>query len=102
MTTNPTRPAASRAELLCEIHQLPPVALLTPRQAAAYLNTTISVLGNWRSMRRGPRYHGANDFIRYRLGDLDEWVAQRAGEVHNPCVERIETGVTNNQRETAS
>ena len=92
MTTNTTLPFISRADVLCEIDRLPPLALLTPRQAAAYLNTTISVLGNWRSMRRGPRYHGANDFIRYRLGDLDQWVAQRAGEVISPRLELTNAG----------
>ena len=71
----------TRTKVLCEIHELPPSALLTPKQAAAYLNTTTGVMANWRSLRRGPRYHGADDFVRYRLRDLDDWVSQRASEI---------------------
>jgi hypothetical protein len=37
---------------------------------------------NWRSQRRGPRYHGKNDFVRYRISDLDMWMSTRANEIH--------------------
>ena len=84
MTLVRNRSDLSRASILHELDSLTPSALLTPREAAAYLRTSTGVLANWRSLRRGPRYHGANDFIRYRLADLDQWVTQRAGEVCGP------------------
>jgi hypothetical protein len=36
---------------------------------------------NWRSQRRGPRYYGNNNFVRYRISDLDKWMSTRANEV---------------------
>ena len=86
MLIDPKWKTESRTKIIGEIHELPPSALLTPRQAAAYLNTTTGVLANWRSLRRGPRYHGVNDFIRYRLRDLDEWISARASEIS--CIDR--------------
>jgi hypothetical protein len=84
MPTQPIRdraPEKSRADLLAEIAGLPPSAFITTTQAAAYIGSTPGVLLNWRSQRRGPRYHGKNDFIRYRISDLDLWMSSRADEV---------------------
>jgi Helix-turn-helix domain len=75
------RPEKSRADLLAEIAGLPPSAFVTTAQAAAYIGSSPGVMLNWRSQRRGPRYHGRNDFVRYRLSDLDLWMSSRAGEV---------------------
>jgi len=81
----PTKPARvsekSRAELLAEIGDLPPSAFIPTAHAAAYLGSTPGVLQCWRSQRRGPRFHGSNEFIRYRISDLDLWMATRAGEI---------------------
>jgi hypothetical protein len=71
----------SRAELLAEIAELPSSTFIPPAQAAAYIGSTSSVLHCWRSQRRGPRYHGSHEFIRYRISDLDLWMATRANEV---------------------
>jgi hypothetical protein len=71
----------SREELLAEIAGLPPSAFISTAHAAAYLGSTPGVMLNWRSQRRGPRYHGKNDFIRYRISDLDSWMSSRADEV---------------------
>jgi hypothetical protein len=70
-----------RVDLLAEVAGLPPSAFINPKQAAAYLETTASVLHCWRAQRRGPRYHGSHEFIRYRISDLDLWMATRANEV---------------------
>lgn len=70
-----------RAELLSQLNDLPDDAFVSARHAAAVLDTTTSVLANWRSQRRGPTYHGNRDFIRYRLATLHSWMNQRAGEV---------------------
>ena len=72
----------SRAELLAEIANLPSSAFINTAQAAAYIGSSPGVLLNWRSQRRGPRYHGSNDFVRYRLADLDTWMSARSDEVH--------------------
>jgi hypothetical protein len=74
-------PGKSRAELLAEIAGLPPTAFIPTAHAAAYLGSTPAVLLNWRSQRRGPRYHGKNDFVRYRISDLDLWMTSRADEI---------------------
>ena len=71
----------SRAVLLSEIADLPPSAFVTTTLAAAYINTSPAVMMNWRSQRRGPRYHGKNEFIRYRISDLDLWMSARADEI---------------------
>lgn len=59
---------------ITEIHELPLPAWLTSAEAALYLNTTCSALANLRTTGNSPTYgrHGA--FIRYRRGDLDEWM----------------------------
>jgi hypothetical protein len=78
----------SRAELLAEIAGLPPNAFVPTAHAAAYLGSTPDVMGNWRSQRRGPRYYGSHEFIRYRLADLDRFMATRADEI--PEIENAE------------
>ena len=71
----------ARADLLAEIAGLPPSAFIPTAHAAAYIGSTPGVMLNWRSQRRGPRYHGKNDFVRYRISDLDLWMSSRADEV---------------------
>jgi hypothetical protein len=71
----------SRADLLAEIASLPSSAFIPTAHAAAYLRSTPGVLQSWRSQRRGPRYHGRYEFIRYRISDLDQWMSARAGEI---------------------
>jgi hypothetical protein len=71
----------NRAIVLREIIDLPEQALLTSAKAAAYLDTTVGVLANWRSARVGPKYCGAKAFIRYKLKDLEDWMSQRSGEI---------------------
>ena len=71
----------SRADLLAEIADLPPSAFVPTVKAAAYIASTPAVMMNWRSQRRGPRYHGKNEFIRYRISDLDQWMSARANEI---------------------
>ena len=78
----------SRADLLAEIAGLPPSAFVTTMLAAAYINTSPAVMMNWRAQRRGPRYHGTREFIRYRIADLDQWMSARAGEI--PEIENFE------------
>lgn len=78
----------TRAQLLAEIAGLPPDAFVPTAHAAAYLGSTSDVMASWRSQRRGPRYYGSREFIRYRISDLDRWMARRADEV--PEFEKLE------------
>ena len=84
----------SREELLAEIAGLPPSAFVTTAQAAAYIGSTPGVMLNWRSQRRGPRYHGKNDFVRYRMCDLDLWMSCRADEIRPEAVSIVGSGLT--------
>jgi hypothetical protein len=79
----------SREELLAEVARLPALAFVPAAHAAAYLDSTADVLLNWRSQRRGPRYYGNGNFIRYRISDLDLWMSSRADEVRvdEPAIE---------------
>jgi hypothetical protein len=70
------RHTRSRAELLTEISGLPDGTYVTGRYAAAYLDTTEPVLGNWRSQRRGPEYVGNGRFIRYRISALKAFMGE--------------------------
>ena len=51
--------------------------LLDTHQAAAYLHHSKSCLEWWRLKDRGPKYVKFGGKVRYRLSDLDEWVAAR-------------------------
>ena len=74
-------PEKSRADRLAEIADLPPEAFVNTRLAAAYIDASPAVMQSWRSQRRGPRYFGRNEFVRYRIADLDLWMSARADEV---------------------
>jgi hypothetical protein len=67
--------ASSRVQSLEVLAVLPGTALLTSKEAALYLNTTPEVLRVWRSQRKGPRFKGRGQFIRYVKSDLDEFMA---------------------------
>jgi hypothetical protein len=81
MTIQTQRASVVRADLLFQVRDLPEDAFVSARHAAAVLDTSISVLANWRSQRRGPSYCGNHGFIRYRLSALHAWMSQRRGEV---------------------
>jgi hypothetical protein len=65
---------ASGAALLTVLAALPDSALLTPKEAAAYIRSTAEVLRVWRHRGRGPRFRGRGHFIRYQKSDLDEFM----------------------------
>jgi hypothetical protein len=75
------RSEKTRASLLAEISELPNDAFVSPAHAAAMLGTSMDVLQSWRDQKRGPRFHGSRGFVRYRLSDLNSFMAQRANEV---------------------
>ncbi len=54
-----------------------PKTLLTPQEAAAFLGIPSSTLAHWRSERRGPPYVKLEGrLVRYRLSDLEEYLAR--------------------------
>ncbi len=87
----------SREELLTEIASLPTSAFIPTAHAAAYLGSTPGVMLNWRSQRRGPRYHGKNEFVRYRISDLDLWMSSRADEILPDGLSTVTSGPTTNR-----
>jgi Helix-turn-helix domain len=71
----------TRDELLEEIVSAADHAYLKARHAAAFLNTTEQTLANWRQKKRGPKFNRIDRFIRYRLGDLKDFM--ETGRDHN-------------------
>ncbi|PPG39430.1 AlpA family transcriptional regulator [Pseudoclavibacter sp. RFBA6] len=56
--------------------------LLTTEQAAALLNMQTSTLRNWKYFdgkddgHRGPKATKVGRLVRYRLSDIEEWIAE--------------------------
>lgn len=51
--------------------------LLRPRELSELLGVPVGTLANWRSARTGPPFVKVGRHVRYRIGDVDEWVAAR-------------------------
>jgi predicted DNA-binding transcriptional regulator AlpA len=51
-------------------------ALLTESQSANHLGISLSTLRRWRRKGIGPRHFFLGAILRYRISDLDEFVAQ--------------------------
>jgi hypothetical protein len=66
-----------RARLLAEIENLPAQALISARHAAALIGTSPGQMANWRLQRRGPPFFRSRRFIRYRIADLQTYMASR-------------------------
>lgn len=56
-------------------HHHPEHASIAEPGAAVYINYKISTLRAWRRQGRGPAYIRYGRSIRYRIADLDAWVA---------------------------
>lgn len=50
--------------------------LLTTKQAADTLRTTVATLADWRHRRRGPRYLKIGRKVLYRMEDLSAYLAE--------------------------
>jgi hypothetical protein len=70
-----------RSTVLSKICHLPSEAFISSEEAAAYLGTSAGVMSNWRGQRRGPKYHGSGEFIRYKLCELEKFMSARAEEI---------------------
>jgi len=49
--------------------------MLTTRQLAEVLAVSSRTLDNWRSASRGPAYFRIEGAIRYRMSDVEAWIA---------------------------
>lgn len=58
-------------------HPLPPSPLMSESEAAAYLTLQPSTLRAWRYRGGGPRFVTLGRSVRYRVIDLDAWLAGR-------------------------
>jgi excisionase family DNA binding protein len=70
MTTS--RDAAARREL-----ELPD-RLLGPEEVAALLGVPLRTIYRWRSRHEGPRGYRVGRHVRYRLDDVELWLADRS------------------------
>lgn len=50
-----------------------PPTLLTPDEAAAWLQVSVSTLANWRYLRTGPPYVRQGRVVRYSADALAAW-----------------------------
>lgn len=56
---------------------LPPSTLVDEAAAAVALTAKRKTLQAWRLYRRGPRYLKIGRSVRYRVGDLRDWLESR-------------------------
>ena len=54
---------------------LPTIDVLTVREAADYIKMSESFLNRRRCDGGGPNYHKMGRAVRYRIADLDAWLA---------------------------
>ena len=51
--------------------------LLKPKQAAAYLGSSVSALSQYRALGIGPEYFKIGKMVRYRISDIDKWLEDK-------------------------
>jgi predicted DNA-binding transcriptional regulator AlpA len=49
-------------------------SLMTERQVSQQIQVSLAALRKWRVERRGPRFVKVGPLVRYRAGDLAEWM----------------------------
>jgi predicted DNA-binding transcriptional regulator AlpA len=73
--------------------QRPSRVLLRERDAADYLNVTEYALQKWRYRGIGPRFvrlgRRTGGAIRYKISDLNEWIANHTVETFDTCSDRV-------------
>lgn len=50
---------------------------MTPRELAQQLGVSPQTLASWRFYGKGPKFTRMERLIRYRLSDVDEWIASQ-------------------------
>jgi len=51
-----------------------PRSLLSPHELSAYLGVPLATVYRWRSRREGPPGIRVGRHVRYRLGDVEQWL----------------------------
>lgn len=59
--------------------------LLTPRQLAEYLEVPVATLYAWRYRHEGPPAFRVGRHLRYRWGDVQDWVNE---QLESPSIRR--------------
>jgi Helix-turn-helix domain len=72
-------------------------ALLTCGEAAELLNVPESTLAQWRSEQRGPLYVQFEGIVRYRLADLEAYLAEHVVAPEHPAFTCILTDPRRNR-----
>lgn len=55
--------------------------LLSPKELAAYLGVSVQTVYAWRCRGGGPPCYHLGRHVRYRLADVEEWLASRRDDV---------------------
>lgn len=55
-----------------------PHTLLSTEECAEYLRVHVQTLANWRHLGRGPKHLTVGRVVRYRLRDVDAWLANQS------------------------
>lgn len=63
------------------LHALPDGALCTPQEAAAILVIEQRLLAEWRTHSRGPTFIKVGHLVRYRMGDLRDYIGRAQRKV---------------------
>src|SRR5215831_3252299 len=58
--------------------------LFTRKHIAAWIGVHPDTLGIWERQQRGPKVTRANSRVRYRLGDVLQWLSGQRGRGHPP------------------
>lgn len=53
------------------------LGMLSPAEVAEYIGVPLSTVRNWKRTGTGPPYHKIAGLIKYRLSDVDDWIAGR-------------------------
>ena len=64
---------------------------ITTGEAALYLGCSPAALRAWRRSGSGPQFFRAGRLIRYRVQDLDKWIAMHLHPASSPGVPEAET-----------
>ena len=54
--------------------------LLTPRETAAYLGSSVSALSQYRALGIGPAYFKIGKMVRYPLSEVNKWLEQKRSD----------------------
>lgn len=58
--------------------------LVKPQEVADFLGMPVATIHNWRARGIGPRAYRIGKHVRYRLSEVEAWVATRADGSQTP------------------